>query len=61
MVGPPLIGVTSDAVGISAAMGLFVIASVVVAAVVSRVPSAETNPRFAAERAARLPEAGATD
>ena len=51
MVGPPLIGVTSDSVGISAAMGLFAVASLVVAAVVPRVPSAETNPRFAAARA----------
>jgi predicted MFS family arabinose efflux permease len=61
MVGPPLIGVTSDAVGISAAMGLFVVASIVAAAVVSRVPSAETNPRVATDRAAHLPEAGAAD
>jgi hypothetical protein len=47
MVGPPVIGVTSDALGISAALGLLVVASVVAAAVVSRVPRAETNPRFA--------------
>jgi hypothetical protein len=47
MVGPPIIGVTSDALGISAALGLLVLASVVAAAVVSRVPRAETNPSFA--------------
>jgi len=51
MAGPPIIGVTSDALGISAALGLLVIASLVVAAAVPRVPRAETNPRFAA----RLP------
>jgi predicted MFS family arabinose efflux permease len=43
---PPLIGATSDAVGISGAFWLFVLASLVVALVVPRVPSAETNPRF---------------
>jgi predicted MFS family arabinose efflux permease len=46
--GPPIIGVTSDAVGISAALGLLAIVSLVVAAVVARVPRAETNPRLAA-------------
>jgi MFS family permease len=46
MVGPPLIGATSDALGISVALGLLVVASVVVAVVVTRVPTAETNPRF---------------
>jgi predicted MFS family arabinose efflux permease len=44
--GPPIIGGASDALGISGAFWLFVIASVVVALFVSRVPSAETNPRF---------------
>lgn len=44
--GPPLIGGVSDAVGISGAFWLFVVASVVVALMVPRVPSAETNPRF---------------
>lgn len=58
MAGPPLIGITSDAVGISAAMGLFAVASLVVAAVVSRVPSAETNPRFASEASSTVPEPG---
>ena len=61
MVGPPLIGLTSDSAGISAAMGLFAVASVVVAAVVPRVRSAETNPRFAAARAAGADGAGTAD
>jgi MFS family permease len=51
MAGPPLIGVTSDEVGISAALGLLAIASLVVAALVHLVPRAETNPRFAITRA----------
>jgi MFS family permease len=50
MAGPAIIGVTSDALGISAALGLLVLASLVVAAAVPRVPRAETNPRFAAAR-----------
>ena len=53
MAGPPIIGITSDALGISAALGLLAIASLVVAAVVPRVPRAETNPRFAVIRAVR--------
>jgi MFS family permease len=61
MVGPPLIGLTSDSAGISAAMGLFAVASVVVAVVVPYVRSAETNPRFAAARGARAAEAGTAD
>jgi MFS family permease len=61
MAGPPLIGLTSDALGISAAMGLFAVASVVVAAVVPRVTSAETNPRFAAVRPAPVTEGGVAD
>jgi predicted MFS family arabinose efflux permease len=44
--GPPLIGGVSDAVGISGAFWLFVVASLVVALVVPRVSTAETNPRF---------------
>ena len=44
--GPPLIGGVSDAIGISGAFWLFVVASVAVALMVPRVPSAETNPRF---------------
>ncbi len=48
MVGPPTIGVVSDAFGVAAALGLLVVASLVVVATVSRVPSAETNPRFRA-------------
>jgi len=51
IVGPPVIGVTSDALGISAALGLLVIASAVVVVAVPRVPRAETNPRFAARTA----------
>ena len=48
VVGPPLIGVTSDALGIEGAFWLFVVASLVAALLVARVPSAETNPRFRA-------------
>jgi MFS family permease len=51
MAGPPIIGVTSDAVGISAGLGLLAIASLVVAMLVRLVPRAETNPRFAITRA----------
>ncbi len=61
MVGPPLIGLTSDSAGISAAMGLFAVASVVVAVVVPYVRSAETNPRFAAARSAGAAEPGTAD
>ena len=46
MAGPAIIGTTSDLIGISGAFWLFVAASVVVAALVPRVPAAETNPRF---------------
>jgi len=46
VIGPPLIGTTSDALGIEGAFWLFVAASLVVAFIVPRVPSAETNPRF---------------
>jgi MFS family permease len=46
VVGPPLIGVTSDALGIEGAFWLFVAASLAAALIVPRVPSAETNPRF---------------
>ena len=53
MAGPPIIGVTSDAYGISAALGLLAGASLVVALIVSWVPKAETNPRFAITRAVR--------
>ena len=60
MVGPPLIGLTSDAAGISAAMGLFAVASVVVAVVVPYVRSA-ANPRFAAARSAGAAEPGTAD
>jgi MFS family permease len=44
--GPPIIGGTADVIGISGAFWLFVLASVIVAFIVPRVPSAETNPRF---------------
>ena len=43
------------------AMGLFAVASVVVAVVVPYVRSAETNPRFAAARGAAAAEAGTAD
>ncbi len=61
MVGPPFIGLTSDSAGISMAMGLFAVASVVVALVVPYVRSAETNPRFASARSAGAAAAGTTD
>ncbi len=44
--GPAIIGTTSDLVGISGAFWLLAAASLVVALVVPRVPTAETNPRF---------------
>lgn len=50
IIGPPLIGTTADIVGISGAFWLFAVASVVVALLAPRVPSAETNPRFRAKR-----------
>lgn len=53
MVGPPTIGKTSDLFGISAALGLIAVASVVVAVLVPLVPRAETNPRLAIKRAVR--------
>jgi MFS family permease len=46
MFGPPLIGATAGAFGISTAFALFVVASIAVAVIVPRVPVAETNPRF---------------
>lgn len=46
MAGPPLIGATAAFLGIPSAFVLFILASVVVALVVARVPAAETNPRF---------------
>jgi MFS family permease len=53
IVGPPTIGLTSDRFGISAALGLLVVASVVVALLVPLVPRAETNQRLAVMRAVR--------
>jgi len=44
--GPAIIGTTSDLFGIASSFWLFVVASVVVALIVPRVPVAETNPRF---------------
>jgi MFS family permease len=51
MAGPLIIGRTADAAGIGIALGLLVVASLLVALIVPRIPSAETNPRFRAERA----------
>jgi hypothetical protein len=45
--------VTSDSFGISAALGLLVMASVTVALLVPFVPRAETNPRLSVMRAVR--------
>jgi len=44
--GPAIIGATSDAFGIGGSFWLFVVASVAAALLVTRVPVAETNPRF---------------
>jgi MFS family permease len=46
MIGPLLIGATTEAFSIGTAFGLFIVASVAVAVIVRRVPVAETNPRF---------------
>jgi len=53
IIGPPTIGVTSDALGISAALGILVVASIFVAVLVPLVPRAETNTRLSIERKAR--------
>jgi hypothetical protein len=53
LVGPPIIGTTADAIGMTLALGLTVIASVVVAAAIPRVSGAETNPRFASTATTR--------
>jgi predicted MFS family arabinose efflux permease len=47
MISPLIIGTASDAIGISSALGLVVVCSLVAALFVRRVPLAETNPRFA--------------
>jgi hypothetical protein len=54
MVEPAVMGIVSDAVGIGWAMGLVVIAAIAVAISVTRVPAAETSPRFAPGAAAEL-------
>ncbi len=46
MLSPAIIGTSSDLVGIDGAFWLFVIASVAAGLLVTRVPVAETNPRF---------------
>ncbi len=46
MAGPPLIGTVASFVGIAGAFVLIVAASILAALLVSRVPLAETNPRF---------------
>ena len=48
MAGPPLIGVIAGMLGIATAFTTFVVASLLVALLVSRVPTAETNPRLRA-------------
>jgi MFS family permease len=53
IIGPPTIGVTSDTFGLSAGLGILVVASIVVAAAVAFVPRAETNPRLSVIRAVR--------
>jgi hypothetical protein len=58
LVGPPVIGVIADAVGLTLALGLLVVCAVVVAAATRSVPAAETNPRFVLP-SARLGDAAA--
>jgi MFS family permease len=50
LVGPPVIGVVADAVGLPLALGLLVVCAIVVAIASRSVPSAETNPRFESSR-----------
>ena len=47
MVEPAVMGIVSDAVGIRAAMWLPVVAVLLIAVGVGRVPAVETNARFA--------------
>jgi MFS family permease len=54
MVEPAVMGIVSDAVGIGWAMGLVVLAAIAVAILVTRVPAAETSPRFAPGGAVEL-------
>ncbi|CAN5637955.1 MFS transporter [soil metagenome] len=46
LLGPPIIGVAADATGVTLALGLTVVAALIVASMASRVPAAETNARF---------------
>jgi hypothetical protein len=50
LVGPPVIGVIADAVGLTLALGLIVVCALVAAAAIRSVPAAETNPRFVVPR-----------
>ncbi len=50
VLGPLLIGNTADLIGIAGAFWFFVIVSALVAILAPRVPAAETNPRFRAQR-----------
>lgn len=46
LIGPPVIGVASDAFGVTAALGLLVVVAAAVVVAVGRVPRVETDPRF---------------
>ena len=48
LIGPPVIGVASDAFGVTLALGLLVVMSIAVAIAIGRVASVETDPRFGA-------------
>jgi hypothetical protein len=50
LTGPPIIGVVADTIGLTLALGLIVVSSVVVAVASRSVPAAETNPRFEASQ-----------
>jgi MFS family permease len=57
LLGPPIIGVAADATGLTLALGLTVVAALLVAATATRVPAAETNPRFARGAEGQVPGA----
>lgn len=48
LIGPPVIGVASDALGVTMALSLLVVVSIAVAVSVGRVKRVETSPRFGA-------------
>jgi MFS family permease len=48
LIGPPVIGVASDALGVTMALGLLVVVSIAVVVAVGRVPGVEIDPHFGA-------------